>query len=76
MKSTMNLRLAASLCFLGLFASSAHAQNASALYVMKTDGSDVRKVAEPAGFNRVGHPRWSHDGKSIAFSSTRGAQKA
>lgn len=75
MKSTMNLRLALSLCLLALMSATACAQSASALYVMKTDGSDVRKVAEPAGFNRVGHPRWSHDGKSIAFSSTRGAQK-
>lgn len=72
MQSTMKLPPALSLCVLGLFAGSAHAQNASALYVMKTDGSDVRKVAETPAYSGLGHPRWSHDGKRLAFHAWEG----
>lgn len=50
----------------------------SALYVMKPDGSEVRKVADAAadGFQRVGHPRWSRDGISLVFHSWEGQPPA
>lgn len=36
---------------------------------MKPDGSQVRKVAQVEGFADHGSPRWSHDGKQIAFDA-------
>ena len=48
-----------------LIATSTAAQ--SAIYVMRGDGSAARKVADAPGFKSVGHSRWSHDGKRLAF---------
>ncbi len=43
----------------------------SAIFVMKADGSEVRKVAEVKGYAEHGSPRWSHDGKQLAFDASR-----
>jgi Tol biopolymer transport system component len=34
---------------------------------MKTDGSALRRIAQVPGFRKHGSPRWSHDGKLLAF---------
>ncbi|MGD9723855.1 MAG: hypothetical protein AB7O59_20835 [Pirellulales bacterium] len=39
-----------------------------AVFVMKADGSDIRRVAE--GYADQGSPRWSHDGTRLAFDAT------
>jgi WD40 repeat protein len=47
----------------------------SAIFVMKADGSDVRKVAEVDGYNDHEAPRWSHDGRRLAFDARNGATR-
>ncbi len=39
---------------------------------MKVDGSEERKVAQLGGFASHGTPRWSHDGKRLAFDASGG----
>ncbi len=63
--------VATTLCCMALVPASSLAQS-TAIYVMQTDGSGARKVAEVTGFSRVGHPRWSHDGKRLAFHAWGG----
>ena len=41
------------------------------LWTVKADGSDPRKITNLNGF--AAHPRWSHDGKQIAFLYIEGA---
>ncbi len=49
----------------------AAAQNAQwGIFVMRPDGSQVRMVAQIEGCKRHACPRWSHDGKRIAFGAT------
>lgn len=49
---------------------SAQAQDSPwAVYVMKPDGSEVRRVAQAADHFDHSSPRWSHDGKRIAFDA-------
>jgi WD40 repeat protein len=48
----------------------------TAIFVMKTDGSQVRKVAQVAGFKKHGSPQWSHDGKRLAFDAYEGSDNA
>jgi hypothetical protein len=49
------------------FASPARADNPpSAIFVMKVDGSEVRKIAEAPGYDDHSCPRWSHDGREMA----------
>jgi Tol biopolymer transport system component len=43
------------------------AQDSTAIYVMQANGSGARRVAFAPEFKRVGHPRWSRDGKRLAF---------
>jgi Tol biopolymer transport system component len=46
---------------------------------MRLDGSQVRRVAAVDGFDYHGSPRWSHDGKRLAFDvvdATRNLRKA
>jgi WD40 repeat protein len=43
---------------------------AGAIFVMKVDGSDMRKVVEVAGCKGHGSPQWSHDGKQLAFDAS------
>ena len=44
----------------------------SAIFVMKVDGSEVRKIAESPGYDDHSCPRWSHDGKRVAFDVSSG----
>ncbi len=41
----------------------------SAIFAMKADGSDVRRVADVEGYPYLGSPRWSHDGTRLAFDA-------
>lgn len=41
------------------------------IFLMKADGSGTRKVAQVKGFENHGSPRWSHDGKKLAFDAHR-----
>ncbi len=43
----------------------------SGIFVMKIDGSEERKVVEVEDFPRHMSPRWSHDGKRLAFEAYR-----
>lgn len=55
---------------MALAAPFARAQNAQwAIYVMKPDGSQVRKVTQVDDHRDHASPRWSHDGKRIAFDA-------
>ena len=47
----------------------------SAIFVMKTDGSDVRKVAQVDGYEDHEAPRWSHDGKRLVFDARNRASR-
>ena len=47
-----------------------------AVYVMRPDGSDVRKVARLDDFRAHGSPRWSHDGRRLAFDASGGPNGA
>jgi Tol biopolymer transport system component len=54
-----------------LLAAPAAAQQAQwAVYVMKLDGSDVRRIAQVEGCRSHSNPRWSHDGNRIAFDAS------
>lgn len=46
------------------------------VYVMRTDGSDVRKLVEVEGCTAYSSPRWSRDGTQIAFSASSGDWRA
>jgi WD40 repeat protein len=62
-------------CLLALVVSADAAAPAvwpSGLFVMKADGSDVRLVAEVKGYYDLGAPRFSHDGKRLAFDAALG----
>ena len=41
----------------------------TAIFVMKVDGGDVRRVADVPGFPQLGSPRWSHDAKQLTFDA-------
>ena len=41
----------------------------TAVFVMRADGSSVRKVAQVEGFADHAAPRWSHDGKQLLFDA-------
>jgi regulation of enolase protein 1 (concanavalin A-like superfamily) len=42
------------------------------IYLMKTDGSEARKLVSVDGFEFHGSPRWSHDGKRVVFDAVTG----
>lgn len=63
-----SLALAALSLIVSLSAARA-ADEQSAIFVMKVDGSEVRKLAQADGFSDHATPRWSHDGKRVAFDA-------
>jgi Tol biopolymer transport system component len=57
----------------GACAMPAVAQNARwAIWVMKVDGSQARLLAQVDGCKRHSSPRFSHDGRRVAFTATPG----
>ncbi len=42
------------------------------IFIMKIDGSEERLVAAPEGFGRHMSPRWSRDGRRLAFEAYEG----
>jgi Tol biopolymer transport system component len=42
------------------------------IFVMKVDGSQLRKVVQVEGYDFHAAPRWSHDGKRLAFDVRNG----
>ena len=46
------------------------------IFVMRTDGGGVRKVARLEDYRAHGSPRWSHDGKRLAFDVSGGPNGA
>jgi Tol biopolymer transport system component len=55
---------------LALFARLARAQEGpTAVYVMDVDGSQARMIAHVDGYSTHYFPRWSHDGKQVAFDA-------
>ncbi len=48
----------------------------TAIFVMKVDGSDVRRVAQVDGYKKHGSPQWSHDGHRLAFDAYEGPAAA
>src|SRR5882757_6579817 len=53
------------------FFSSAGERDQRQLWAVKGDGSDVKKITKLSGY--AARPRWSHDGKQIAFMYIEGA---
>jgi WD40 repeat protein len=54
-----------------LFSTSAAkaAEDDRAIFVMQRDGTNVRQVVSLKDFKWLGNPRWSHDGKRLAFDA-------
>jgi WD40 repeat protein len=52
------------------------ADDATAIFVMKLDGSELRRIAQVLGFRKHGSPRWSHDGKRLLFDASQGPNNA
>jgi len=46
------------------------------IYVVRPDGSNIRLVARVGGYSHHDSPRWSHDGKRLAFSVSQGGDLA
>ena len=51
--------------------SSAGQKELRQLWIVNADGSDPKRIADLKGY--AAHPRWSHDGKQIAFLYVEGA---
>lgn len=45
------------------------ASKATAIFLVKPDGSEVRKVAQVEGHDDHEAPRWSHDGRHLVFDA-------
>lgn len=70
----MNLRSIALVALLGVAVEvdvrvPLRADEPSAIFVMKVDGSGLRRLAEVKGYRHHGSPRWSHNGKWLAFDA-------
>ena len=61
------ISLAASLIVLMTASFAPQAAAEDGIYVMKIDGSDERKVVSVDGIQHHTSPRWSHDGRRLAF---------
>ena len=48
------------------------ADNQYGIFVIKIDGSEVRKIVQVEGYEDHAAPRWSHDGKRLAFDVRNG----
>lgn len=46
-------------------------QRRDAVYVMKTDGSQLRKLVQVEGYEDHDAPRWSRDGKRVIFHAVK-----
>lgn len=46
------------------------------IFVVRTDGTEERLVAQVPGYSHHDSPRWSHDGKRLAFSVSQAGQLA
>ncbi len=61
-------------CMWGSTPAVAHAQEKPwSVYVMRKDGSEVRKLVEVEGCAAYSSPRWSRDGTQVAFSASASA---
>lgn len=47
-----------------------------AIFVMRPDGSEVRKLVQVEGCGEHAGPRWSHDGSRVTFSASTGGWSA
>ncbi len=47
-----------------------------AIFVVRPDGSDIRKVVQVENCGEHASPRWSHDGTQIAFNASPGGWSA
>jgi Tol biopolymer transport system component len=47
-----------------------------AIFVVRPDGSDIRKVVQVENCGEHASPRWSHDGRQIAFNASPGGWSA
>lgn len=69
----MRTRLIHSIALVGALLSCIYQASAAddpgALFVMRIDGSDVRRVADVVGYRDLSAARWSHDGKWLAFDA-------
>jgi Tol biopolymer transport system component len=64
-------------CLVAIVASAASARAADeqwAIFVMKSDGSQARKIAQADGHADHTSPRWSHDDKQVVFDASGGAR--
>lgn len=74
----MPLRIAASLLAVTLLAITCSTakpllaqERTSGIYVMKVDGSNVRKLVQMEGYEDHDAPRWSRDGKRVIFHADK-----
>ena len=42
------------------------------IFIMRTDGSELREIANTSDHSQLETPRWSHDGKRVLFTGTSG----
>jgi Tol biopolymer transport system component len=63
-------------CWLAATALHGAVVQAAAIYVMRIDGTEVRKVAEVEGHRSHGSPQWSHDGTRLAFDASPSGTEA
>lgn len=69
MTTVARLVIAAALGLSAWPAFSADAPAARSVFVMNVDGSQARRVVQIDAFQSLGAPRWSHDGKRLAFEA-------
>jgi Tol biopolymer transport system component len=60
----------------GLQAAASWADEPTSIFIMRIDGSGLRRLAQVSGFRKHGSPRWSHDGKRLLFDASQGPNNA